>query len=176
MTEETKMETTYTTEDLRKSIIKTAMSEEFATSEFGFLRDFINNIPTGISIKDTLREGEDAYLEGKYGDDPEAHWQKTTPKHEAGSWKYSLLPKNYQVNKSILINSLKLDIDIKDKTKNELQQSINNAKKGATHHADLIKFIKTLDKAVAIYRQLNAEEQNAAKMRTEEFVEMIKTP
>lgn len=177
MTEETEMETTYTTEDLRKSIIKTAMSEEFATSEFGFLRDFIYKIPRDTSVHDALRAGEDAYMEGKYGDDPEAHWQKTTPKHEAGSWKYSLLPNNYQSNKSILINSLKLGIDIKDKTKSELQKEVTNKKKGLIGvNTDLIKFIKHLDKAVDLYKQMLPEEAEVARMRTVEFVEMIKTP
>jgi len=56
--------------------------------------------PSGLDK--LLKPGEDAYMEKYFSNDPTAKWDKNTPKHKQGDWKYSLLPKDYLGSKSIL--------------------------------------------------------------------------
>jgi hypothetical protein len=59
-------------------------------------------IKASADLGRALRPGEDSFMEKFYGDDPEAKWDKSTPKHKQGEWKYSLLPNGYTSAKSIL--------------------------------------------------------------------------
>lgn len=91
---------------------------------FNELRDFA---ATKADVEDfliSIKEFEDEWMTANFASDPNA-------KTKGGKWKYrTYLPKAYSSAKSVVSSALKLNIDIRDKGKTELQNKIKDVKSG----------------------------------------------
>jgi len=88
-------------------------------------------IKNSMDLDVALKPGEDAYMEKYYSNDGNAKWGNTTPKHNAGDWKYSLLPNNYTSSVSILKRAVDngLVVPYAGKGKSALQKALPRTNK-----------------------------------------------
>ena len=88
-------------------------------------------IKNSTDLDRAFKPGEDAYMEKYYAHDGNAKWGNTTPKHNAGDWKYSLLPNNYTSSVSILKRAVDngLVISYVGKGKSALQKALPRTNK-----------------------------------------------
>jgi len=108
-----------------------------------------------------LKIDEDKWMEDYHGSDPEA--KHTGGKIRAGTWKYrTYLPNPYTSAKSILGTCLDKGISVEDKTKKELQDTINGKVPGSTELApdsNVEKFKRSWKKCVRYYESTTEGEK-----------------